>query len=212
MNISAIIPAYNEAATIGKVIEVLTLVEQVEEIIVVSDGSNDDTAKISRHWGANVIELSTNIGKGGAMKVGLNNCNADIVLFLDADLIGLTERHVMDLLRPVISQEVDMTIGIFEGGRFTTDLAQKVSPFLSGQRAVRKKVLDELCNMEITKFGVEIALTNYVRKHGIPYKKVMLDEMSHVMKEEKLGWKKGVQARMKMYWDIIRELTLVRQR
>ncbi|MGE4282190.1 MAG: glycosyltransferase family 2 protein [Clostridia bacterium] len=212
MSISAIIPAYNEAATIGKVIHTISHIEEVEEIFVVSDGSTDETAEIARQCGAKVIELSINRGKGGAMKVGLDSCNADIVLFLDADLIGLTERHIRNLLAPVKNNQVDMTIGIFDGGRFSTDLAQKISPFLSGQRVIRKKVLDNMCNLDIAKFGVEVALTNYVRKNKIPYCKVILEHMSHVMKEEKLGWRKGVQARIKMYWDILKGLTLVRQR
>ncbi|MBZ4645902.1 MAG: hypothetical protein PWR27_7 [Petroclostridium sp.] len=212
MQISAIIPAYNEAPTIGKIVDVLSHVQEIGEIIVVSDGSTDNTAEVARQSGAKVIELAVNIGKGGAMKAGVDNCSGDIILFLDADLIGLTERHVKNLLYPVIKGEVEMTIGIFDGGRFSTDLAQKVSPFLSGQRAIKKHILNNICNMEITKFGVEVALTNYVRKKNIAYKKVVLEQMTHIMKEEKLGWKKGVQARMKMYWEIIKGLSLVRQR
>ena len=210
MQISAIIPAYNEAPTIKKVIEVLSQLEEIQETIVVSDGSEDRTAPIARQAGARVIELMRNIGKGGAMKVGLDHCGADIVLFLDADLIGLTPEHVRNLLQPVVSGEADMSIGIFDGGRFSTDLAQKISPFLSGQRAVKKAVLQDLCNMEVSKFGIEVALTDYVRKNNIPYQKVRLPQMTHVMKEEKLGWKKGIRARLKMYWEILRSLTTIK--
>ena len=210
MQISAIIPAYNEAPTIKKVIEVLSQLEEIQETIVVSDGSEDRTAQIARQAGARVIELMRNIGKGGAMKVGLDHCGADIVLFLDADLIGLTPEHVRNLLQPVVSGETDMSIGIFDGGRFSTDLAQKISPFLSGQRAVKKAVLQDLFNMEVAKFGIEVALTDYVRKNNIPYQKVRLPQMTHVMKEEKLGWKKGIWARLKMYWEILRSLTTIK--
>ncbi len=204
MKISAIIPAYNEAHTIGEVVDVLSHIKKIDEIIVVSDGSEDDTASIAKLRGAKVIELTTNIGKGGAMKAGLEGCSGDVVLFLDADLIGLTEGHIKDLLNPVIREEYEMTIGIFDGGRFSTDLAQWISPFLSGQRAVRKEMLANLCNMEISKFGIEVVLTNYVKKNNIPYKKVFLQQMSHVMKEEKLGLIKGLQARIKMYWEILK--------
>ncbi len=209
MKISAIIPAYNEADTIGDVVDVLSHIKEIDEIIVVSDGSEDDTVSNAKSRGAKVIELTTNIGKGGAMKVGLDNCSGDVVLFLDADLIGLTEGHIKRLLTPVITEAYEMTIGIFDGGRFRTDLAQWISPFLSGQRAVRKEMLANLCNMEISKFGIEVVLTNYVKRNNIPYKKVFLQQMSHVMKEEKLGIIKGLHARMKMYWEILKGIALV---
>src|SRR5690606_7080704 len=108
------------------------LVKAVDEIIVVSDGSTDATPQVAEQFGAKVINLSMNLGKGGAMKVGVTHCNADTVLFLDADLIGLTPRHIKNLLQPVINDEVAMSIGVFGDGRFSTDLAQKISPFLSG--------------------------------------------------------------------------------
>jgi len=206
MRVSAIIPAYNEERTIKGVLDVLLGMDEIHEVIVVSDGSTDNTAGIARAVGATVVELATNCGKGGAMKAGLAQCDADIILFLDADLIGLTENHVKKLLQPVINNQYQMSVGIFEGGRLATDLAQKISPFLSGQRAVRRDVIDKITNMELTKFGIETALTRYVRQHNIRYTKVVLENMSHMMKEEKLGWKKGIIARFKMYADILKGL------
>jgi glycosyltransferase involved in cell wall biosynthesis len=210
MAVSVVIPAYNEQDTIGEVVNVLSDMLEIEEIIVVSDGSTDLTAEIAGKNGAKVIELKENVGKGGAMKVGIDNCNNDIIMFLDADLIGLTQAHVRKLLQPVISGNVDMSIGLFDGGRFGTDLAQRVTPFLTGQRVVKKSILENLCNMELSKFGIEAALTSYIRKNEIDYEKVILENMTHVTKEEKLGWKNGVKARMKMYWEIIKGLTLVK--
>lgn len=210
MLVSAIIPAYNEASTIGNVLEVLKNTSEVNEIIVVSDGSEDQTAQVARKYHVNVIELKENIGKGGAMKVGVEKAIGDMILFLDADLMGLTQQHINHLLYPVLQGRTKMTIGVFDGGRLSTDLAQKISPFLSGQRALKKEILSNLSNMEVSKFGIEVALTNYVKIHEIPYKKVVLSEITHRMKEEKLGFKKGVQARMKMYWDIVRSFAAVK--
>ncbi len=210
MLVSAIIPAYNEAQTIGKVLEVLKDTSEVNEIIVVSDGSEDETAQIAREYNVKVVELKDNIGKGGAMKVGVEKAIGDVILFLDADLMGLMQQHIKYLLYPVLQGSAKMTIGVFEGGRLSTDLAQKISPFLSGQRALRKEILLNLNNMEITKFGIEVALTNYVKNHEISYKKVVLSEITHRMKEEKLGFKKGVQARMKMYWEIVRSFAMAK--
>jgi glycosyltransferase involved in cell wall biosynthesis len=128
MHISAIIPAYNEENTISNIINVLKRVNIVNEIIVVSDGSEDNTALISEKCGAKVIELSTNMGKGAAVKAGLENCQGDIIILLDADLVGLNAEHVNKLLEPVIEGSADMTIGLFNSGRFSTDLAQKIAP------------------------------------------------------------------------------------
>lgn len=202
MRITAVIPAYNEELTIGEVVRVTTQNPKVNEVIVISDGSLDKTADIARLNGARVIKLNENIGKGGAMLIGAMEATGDILLFLDADLIGLTSRHIDKLLLPLINDQYHMTIGVFENGRFTTDLAQRLTPYLSGQRAVLKKVFMQVDNLEATRFGIEIALTKYVKKHGLNQRAILLEAMSHVMKEEKLGLVKGFSARMKMYWEI----------
>lgn len=206
MNVTAIIPAYNEELTIASVVNCLKKVDKIQKIIVVSDGSTDKTAEIARECGADVIELEENVGKGGAIKAGVNECGTEIVLFLDADLIGLTEKHVLDLIEPVLDNIADMTIGIFRNGRMVTDLAQKVTPYLSGQRAIRKSIIDRIPNIDITRYGVEVALTKYVERFSIRVQEVDLPDMTHVTKEEKLGLIKGVQARLKMYWDIVKIL------
>lgn len=206
MCITAIIPAYNEEQTIGGVLQCIKKVKEVTQIIVVSDGSTDKTAETAAAYDIELIDLKENVGKGGAMKAGMERCANDNVLFLDADLIGLTEKHVKELILPVINNEADMTIGIFKNGRIVTDLAQKVTPYLSGQRAVKKTLLDRIPNIDITRYGVEVALTKYGEKNAIRTREVYLEDMTHVTKEEKLGIFKGMQARFKMYWDIVKVL------
>ena len=93
MTISAIIPAYNEENTIAAVINTLKKVSDIQEIIVVSDGSEDKTAQIARERQVTVIELPKNMGKGAAIKTGLDASKGEVLLFLDADLIGLKEMH-----------------------------------------------------------------------------------------------------------------------
>lgn len=202
MKVAAIIPAYNEEQTISKVVEVCTTVDLISEVIVVSDGSEDATAYIANEAGAKVIDLPKNIGKGGAMMAGVEETNCEAVLFLDADLIGLTTNHVTSLVLPIIQEEVDMTVGVFEQGRIATDLAQVIAPYLSGQRALKKDLLKNISNLDVTRFGIEVALTRYVAENGLAAKEIVLPDMSHVMKEEKLGLVKGFAARMKMYWEI----------
>lgn len=207
MNVTAVIPAYNEEQTIAGVVNCVKGIDKIKKVIVVSDGSTDRTAEIAKKCGAEVIELNENIGKGGAIKAGINECGTEVILFLDADLIGLTKKHVLDLIEPVISDKADMTIGIFKNGRMVTDLAQKVTPYLSGQRAIKKSIIDRIPNMDITRYGVEVALTKYVDKSSARVLEVDLPDMTHITKEEKLGIIKGVHARIKMYWDIVKVLS-----
>lgn len=204
MSVVAIIPAYNEEKTIGGVLETLKKVDLINNIIVVSDGSTDKTVEVAKKFGVDVLELKENLGKGGALKAGIEKAKGKVVLFLDADLIGLKENHVRDLILPVLDDEADMTVGIFDRGRVATDLAQKIAPFLSGQRAVNRKVLNDISNLEITRYGVEIALTKYVESSNLRVRKVFLKDLTHIMKEEKMGLLKGFTERMRMYMDIIR--------
>lgn len=207
MPVSAIIPAYNEEKTVANVIHPLKQVPAVSEIIVVSDGSTDKTAEVAREAGAQVIVSETNKGKGGAMMLGVSHAQEEVLLFLDADLIGLTPAHVEQLIEPVLSGRVEMAVGVFEHGRLATDVAQLVAPFLSGQRALTKKLLKQIGNLEWARYGVEMALTKYAVEHDLQYEEVVLEDLSHVMKEEKLGLWKGFQARMKMYWEIAKSLS-----
>jgi glycosyltransferase involved in cell wall biosynthesis len=208
MRVAAVIPALNEEATIGAVVSTLRHVNTVNEIIVVSDGSTDHTAEVARRAGARVIEHKENMGKAGAMKTGFSATDAPIILFLDADLIGLSPAHVTLLLTPVLQNQADMTIGIFEDGRGMTDLAQLVAPYLSGQRAVKREIMNEMfreCpDADGSRFGIEVALTRHVKHKGYNTVEVMLGEMSHRMKEEKLGPIKGAAARLKMYYEILK--------
>lgn len=201
MKVTAVIPAYNEAATIGAVIEVLRQVPLIEEIIVVSDGSEDGTAAVAREHGATVIELEQNRGKGAAMAQGAQQAQGDILLFLDADLEGLTPAHVESLLEPVMQGEAEMTVGVFHRGRSLTDWAQIIAPHLSGQRAILKSLFLS-AGTEASRFEVEVMLSATAREKGWRVKKVPLSNMTHIMKEEKRGFTRGMVARLGMYKDI----------
>jgi polyisoprenyl-phosphate glycosyltransferase len=205
MTVTAIIPAYNEEHNIGAVLDILTNSPLIKEIIVVSDGSDDQTVNVAAAYEAvRVIDLLDNRGKGGAVKAGLENSSSDLILILDADLIGLQEEHIRALLQPIISGRTTMTTGLFEKGRPVTDLAQKVAPFLSGQRALKRELLEKISDMDLSRFGLEVALQRYVEEQDVDHELVQLPLLSHIMKEEKLGFWKGISARAKMYWEIIR--------
>lgn len=208
MSVTTIIPAYNEEKYIESVLKAAQNVEIIDRIIVVSDGSTDRTSQIASMAGAEVLELKDNLGKGGAIKAGLNRCEDDIILLLDADLIGLKDEHILSLLEPVINNEADMSIGVFRNGRTVTDLAQKIAPYLSGQRAVRKTIIDRMKGMDTMRYGVDVAITKFLKSSHGRIKTVELSGVTHCMKEEKLGVLKGFNARMKMYWEILKFMTL----
>lgn len=203
-SISAVIPAYNEEKTIGEVINVVRTVDLIENIIVVNDGSIDDTSKIARAFDCvKVVELQYNMGKSQAIKKAVEESHDDIILLLDADLIGLTPKHVTNLLLPILFDDIDMTLGLFSNGRFITDLAQLVTPYLTGQRAVKRRIIEDIQDVNMTRFGIEIAMTEYVNNNNFKTQQVVLRNVTHVMKEEKMGVIRGFKERLKMYRDIL---------
>jgi glycosyltransferase involved in cell wall biosynthesis len=203
MNVAAIIPAYNEENTIAGVVQVLLASPSIQQVIVVSDGSTDNTAAVAEQMGAQVVSLSDNLGKGGAMLAGVKHTDAEYVMFIDADLIGLKGYHIDSMLSPIKSGEVEATLGVFKKGRGATDLAQIIAPRLSGQRVIKTSLLELVKGMEISRFGVELALNRVVEEQNVKWITVELPELSHVMKEEKLGFWKGFWARLKMYKELL---------
>jgi polyisoprenyl-phosphate glycosyltransferase len=211
MLVSAIIPAYNEEKTVSGVVRLLKDIPEIHEIIVVNDGSGDHTIKAASEAGATVVSLPENRGKGAAVREGAAASRGDILLMLDADLVGLKKEHVLRMLSPVIEGLADMAVGVFKKGRWSTDLAQKIAPGLSGQRALKKDILEQLPYLEFAGYGIEMALTVYAQRTGLRVTEVELDDVTHIMKEEKLGLIHGFAARMRMYWQIFRGYRLARR-
>jgi hypothetical protein len=82
-------------------------------------------------------------------------------------------------------------------------LAQKIAPRLSGQRVIKTSLVSLVKHMDISRFGVEMALNRLLEEQKVKWTAVELPELSHVMKEEKLGFWKGFRARLKMYVEIL---------
>ncbi|GMV36500.1 MAG: hypothetical protein AMXMBFR61_10080 [Fimbriimonadales bacterium] len=211
MRVACIVPAFNEAGRISQVLEAVAACPLVSEIIVVDDGSSDGTASAAmRHPNVRVYRLPHNVGKGAAMRAGALVTSADVLLFLDADLRNLAPRHVDVLLQPVLSGEAAMCIGRFCGGRFLTDLAQRVSPNISGQRAIRRSLFLEVPKLDCSRMDVEVRINRYARRKRWPVRRVPLRGVTHPMKEEKLGLFRGALERARMYREILRTVLLER--
>ena len=200
-----LIPAFNEAETIAAVVGV-SLASGVGDVLVIDDGSGDGTARAARAAGAGVLELVENRGKGGAVAAGLERIDSDAVLLIDADLIGLRPEHLQQLIEPLLTGRVDMARGVFVGGRWRTMAAQRITPQLSGQRAVRRSLLLEVPGLARSRYGIEVAITETAKRMGWRCVDVPLAGVSQVMKEEKRGFIGGLATRLAMYGDIVRTL------
>ncbi|TDX48875.1 glycosyltransferase family 2 protein [Orenia marismortui] len=204
MKIGLVIPAYNEEKTIKGVIHIAKKSNIFEEIVVVSDGSTDNTVEYALECEVKTIALPRNYGKGAAMEIGVNNVKGDVIVFLDGDLINLQVDHIKRLVEPVFKEGVDMSCGLFDNGRGHTDFAQRLTPYLTGQRALKKELIKECDDLSDAKFGAEMALTKVALEQDWKIKKVILPELSHRIKEDKMGLIKGFYARIKMYWQVFR--------
>lgn len=204
--VSAIIPVFNESQTIANVLDCVISCELIDEIVVINDGSTDNSREVIELYDVQLINLPQNRGKGYALNKGMELAKGDIILFLDSDLLGLKHEHVSALIKPVISFNADMTIGAFSSGRVLTTWAHAIAPFLSGQRAVKKSALIKCGDFSSSGYGVETQITLLFRKYGFNTQIVELPQLTHVMKEEKLGLIKGLLKRFKMYYEILKVL------
>jgi len=205
MKATAIVPAYNEAERIRPVLHAIAGSTLVDEVIVVDDGSEDDTAAVAAaHNGALVLGLPRNRGKAGALAAGVRKAANPVVVFLDADLVGLTEKHVDDLVAPVLSGEADMTVGQFWTGSPLVTVWMRFCPAISGQRAMRAADFLAIPNVADTGFGVEVMVTRYAATKGLRIRYVHLPDITHVVKEHKRGVIRGLASRAIMYAQIAR--------
>lgn len=206
--ITVVVPAYNESGRISVVLDAISAAPEVTEIIVVDDGSPDNTGDVARAHPAaasgklRVLRHDPNKGKGAAMRTGAEAARTDVLVFLDADLIGLRPEHVGVLAAPVASGEKVMALGVLRDGRGATDLGQFLSPNITGQRCIRRDLFLTIPSLDKAGYGVELAITAYVIEQALPMGKVILRGITHTMKEEKLGFVRGFFSRLKMYWQM----------
>ena len=206
--VSAIVPAYNEAGRIGRVLGVLRQVSEVSEIIVVDDGSADGTWEDIQEAAAldprvRGVKHPENRGKGAALFTGARAAQSDVLLLLDADLMNLAPRHVQALMEPICRDEADMTVGLFCSWHLNTTLAHWITPWLSGQRCLRKEKFLRLSEQSASGYGVETALSLTAGRQGWRRKHVFWPGVFHPPSEtHRGGWWRGVQHRAKMYIEI----------
>lgn len=205
-SITVLVPAYNEARRISEVLEVVCATDFVDHVVVIDDGSRDGTASVAERFPVEIVRHVRSLGKGQALVSGIRKKrDSDIYLFIDADLLHLRREHLLALVGPLVQYPfLDMTIGVFKGGRGSSDLAQRIFPILNGQRAVRGKWVRGLPDFSWTRFGVEVFLTKFAHDTAANIEMVPLWGLAHYHKEEKYGPFLGVYHRVKMYLEIFR--------
>jgi hypothetical protein len=171
MNVVAIVPAKDRADTVGATVAALRGIRDVGRVVVVDDGSADDTTEAARRAGAEVLRLPTNRGKGGAVAAALAAApDADAYLLVDADT-GPTAAAAAALL-DALAGGADMAVGVLPpaGRRGGLGWVRRIAAAgirravgwepaapLSGQRAVRGSLMRRLQPAE--RFGLEVGLT-----------------------------------------------------
>ena len=202
-SVSAIVPAYNEAARIGTVLEILVSYDGFTEIVVVDDGSTDETARIVETFGVRVVKNRENKGKGAAMERGAQEASGEILFFCDADLIGLSHQFIDEVIRPVTGGEVDMFVGARKS-KIRRWRWFSWAPLLDGQRAMTRMLWMRVPSRFKRRFEIEVALNWCAARSERGYAYKAYDEISHVRKEEKRGFLKGKLSRIRMCWEVSR--------
>ncbi len=167
-HISVIIPVLNESRTIGKLVTYVLKNKRVGEVLVVDDGSLDDTPEVAERSGARVITSSL-LGKGASMEDGMLEALYPTILYLDGDLHGLNRNLIDNMTDPILAGTADFVKARFSriAGRVTVLTAKPlletyfpeiyhINQPLGGIMAARKELLQQL-RYEID-YGVDIGL------------------------------------------------------
>jgi hypothetical protein len=104
-----------------------------------------------------------------------------------------------------------MCIGIFRGGEYWSDMAQKITPYISGQRAMKRELIEGIPQIAEVRMGVEVYIKDYAKRRKARILRVPLTGVSNFFKEKKLGVVKGTRQRVKMYKEIASALVKIRK-
>jgi glycosyltransferase involved in cell wall biosynthesis len=204
VRVSAIIAAFNEEQTLSEVISALRASALVDEIVVVSDGSTDRTVETAREHGVKTIALAENMGKGFAMRVGVENARGRVLFFVDGDMLNLTRQHIESLVLPVLEGRCDMNVGVRHRGPILNFFHLKVSvgPILSGIRVMRRDVWESVPVQYMHRFKIELALNYFCKRAGFRQWNTVIRNLGHVIKEQKRGIGDGLAGRLRMMGEV----------
>ena len=190
LTVSVIIPAHNEEDHINTVISAAKKVRGVDEIIVVDDGSTDNTATVAKDAGADVIVLPMNRGKGNAIKTGSEKAKGDVLIFLDADLTNITPNKIQKIIEPFsdlyefVKTKFDRVGGRVTRltakpllGHFFPEIERNFEQPLSGQFGITKNIMKKI-QLE-DDFGVDVGILIDAVQIGARAKEVYFGHLAH---------------------------------
>ena len=212
VRVSFLVPAYNEAATIGEVLERIARLDLEPQVIVVDDGSTDETAAIAERAGALVIRQA-NRGKGAAIRVAIPHVESEIVVIQDADM-EYDPTEVPSLIEPIVRGNADVVFGSrlsggrpqraylfwhLIGNRFLSLLTgvlfnTTLSDMETGYKAFRADVLRSL-DLRQDGFGIEPEITGEICKRHLRVYELPISYYGRTYAEgKKITWRDGFKA------------------
>jgi glycosyltransferase involved in cell wall biosynthesis len=217
MNLSVIIPVYNEITTLDEIMAAVTAVPVEKEIILVDDGSTDGSREKLQQFenqpGIRVLYHAVNQGKGAAIRTGVAAASFDLVIIQDADL-EYDPREIPQLMQPILAGKADVVYGSrFMGGAphrvlyFWHSVGNRMLTLLSNMftdlnltdmetcyKLFKREVIQSI-EIEENRFGMEPEITAKIARGpwriyemGISYAGRTYDE------GKKIGWQDGVRA------------------
>jgi glycosyltransferase involved in cell wall biosynthesis len=212
VKVSFLIPAYNESATIGEVLERIAGLGLDAQVIVVDDGSSDNTAEIAEAAGATVIRQA-NRGKGAAIRAAIAAADGDISVIQDADM-EYDPVEVPELIEPIVRGAADVVFGSrlrggkpqraflfwhLVGNRALTLLTNvlfntTLSDMETGYKAFRTGVLKSL-DLRENRFGIEPEITGKVCRRKLRIYELPISYYGRTHDEGKqITWRDGFRA------------------
>jgi glycosyltransferase involved in cell wall biosynthesis len=209
-SISCIIPAYNEAERIIPVIMTALKVASIDQVIVVNDGSKDNTESVLKNIpGIELITYSKNRGKSHAVMLGFKAAKNDIVLMLDADLLDLNPENINSLTEPVLLDKADISMSL----RGNSLLFYKIMglDFVSGERCFNKNIIQNLDELDtIPGYGLELFLNQIYIDRKMRLNVATWNNVKITNKSAKIGKSAGLKGEFRMVKELISYLGIIR--
>ena len=203
--ISCIIPAYNEEKNITKVLEVVKDFPFFDEVIVVDDGSADQTSEKAREgYEFKVIKHPKNRGKSAAVQTGMDNSKGELIVLLDADLLGLSQENIAKLIYLVMTKKYDLTILDRQGDREAIWGPTNCARLYGGEKCFWRKDFEKIKIPKNGGYLVDVLMNLYYIKNNKRVRTLYCKNLYTVHQFNKVGKIRGYYNYMKISYKYIK--------